>query len=162
MAPSPNLSSPDCASAILLARNPSFVKPRALRATVLRHAPGHIQRTTAYFLGLGHYDALIRKMRNTFQERREIMAQGIKHLGLETSHASVYGGTSFWMQAPSGVDTAVLADDLRAKGVIIEAGAAFFADATPQNQFYRLAYSSIGRDKIPGGLEKIAQAISRA
>lgn len=146
----------------LVGPEPFIREARALRATVLRHPPGHIQRTTAYFLGLGHYDALIRKMRNTFQARREIMAQSIEKLGLEASHASVYGGTSFWMKAPDHVDTAELADRLRSQGVIIEAGAAFFADETPQNQYYRLAYSSIGRDKIPKGLEKIAHAISKS
>jgi len=145
----------------LVAPEPFIHEARALRATVLRHPPGHIQRTTAYFLGLGHYDALIRKMRDTFQERREVMSQSIENLGLEASHASVYGGTSFWMKAPEHVDTAQLADSLREQSVIIEPGAAFFADDTPENAYYRLAYSSIEAAKIPGGLEKIAQAIQR-
>ena len=143
----------------LVGPEPFIREARALRATVLRHPPGHVQRTTAYFLGLGHYDALIRKMRNTFQERREIMAETIERLGLEASHASVYGGTSFWMKAPDRIDTAILADKLRAQSVIIEAGAAFFSDETPQNTFYRLAYSSIDGSKIPKGLEKVAQAL---
>ena len=139
---------------------PFIREARALRATVLRHPPGHIQRTTAYFLGLGHYDALIRKMRNTFQERRETMSQNIEKLGLDARHASVYGGTSFWMKAPERVDTAELAERLRAQSVIIEAGAAFFDPKAPENTWYRLAYSSISSEKIPKGLERIAQAIS--
>lgn len=132
---------------------------RALRATVLRHPPGHVQRTTAYFLGLGHYDALIRRMRNAFQLRREVMTQTIQTLGLDTSHASVYGGTSFWMKAPKHIDTAQLAERLRGEGVIIEAGAPFFADQTPESRYYRLAYSSIDEGKIPEGLARIAKQI---
>ncbi len=144
----------------LVAPEPFIREARALRATVLRHPPGHVQRTTAYFLGLGHYDALIRKMRNTFQERREVMSKSITQLGLEASHASVYGGTSFWMKAPQGVDTSALAERLRAKSVVIEPGSAFFTDKTPETEYYRLAYSSIDADKIPSGLERIARAIS--
>jgi len=56
----------------LVGPEPFIREARALRATVLRHPPGHVQRTTAYFLGLGHYDALIRSMRQTFHERREV------------------------------------------------------------------------------------------
>jgi len=54
---------------------------RALRTTLLRHPPGHIQRTTAYFLALGHYDALVRRLRDAYQARREVMAAGLKEVG---------------------------------------------------------------------------------
>jgi GntR family transcriptional regulator/MocR family aminotransferase len=48
----------------LSGRPPGFIaEARALRAMVLKHPPGHIQRTVAYFLALGHYDALINRMR---------------------------------------------------------------------------------------------------
>ncbi len=143
----------------LVGPEPLIREARALRATVLRHPPGHIQRTTAYFLGLGHYDALIRRMRNTFQERREVMSTEITKLGLQTSHASVYGGTSFWMKAPKHIDTANLAENLRAQSVIIEAGSAFFSETTPENTYYRLAYSSIDTSKIPDGMRLIARAL---
>jgi len=144
----------------LVGPEPFIREARALRATVLRHPPGHVQRTTAYFLGLGHYDALIRKMRNTFQNRREVMSKSITQLGLTARHASVYGGTSFWMKAPKGVNTSALAEKLRSQSVVIEPGTAFFTDETPETEYYRLAYSSIDADKIPRGLERIARAIS--
>ena len=48
---------------------------RALRASVLRHPPGHIQRTAAYFLSLGHYDSLIRRMGQILAERRRVMEE---------------------------------------------------------------------------------------
>lgn len=137
-----------------------FIKEaRALRGTVLRHPPGHVQRTTAYFLSLGHYHALVRKMRDAFQIRREAMTRSIQELGLKTSHMSVYGGTSFWMEAPKHVDTSMLAKRLHSEGVLIEPGAPFFSDATPQHNFYRIAYSSIAPGKIHEGLSLIADAI---
>lgn len=140
----------------LVAPEALIKEARALRATLLRHPPGHIQRTTAYFLALGHYDALVRRMRDTFHERRNVMAEEISRLGLQTTHESVFGGTSFWMKAPSGTDTRELALQLRAEGVLIEPGAPFFASETPQNEYFRIAYSSIDETRIREGLRLLA------
>jgi GntR family transcriptional regulator/MocR family aminotransferase len=123
----------------------------------LRHPPGHIQRTVAYFLSLGHYDALINKMRTAYRRRRLIMDEAIAEHGLTMAGQGGFGGSSVWMRA--NVDTDQLALDLRADGVLIEAGRAFFApDAAPKH-FYRLGYSSIPPAKIPEGIAKIAAQI---
>ena len=122
----------------------SFIREaRALRLMMLRHPPGHIQRTVAYFLSLGHYDALINRMRNAYRRRRQVMEEAIRENGLVVAGQGGFGGSSFWMRAPAGVDTEQLAEALRADGVLIEPGRAFFApDQAPRN-FYRLGYSSI-------------------
>ena len=51
---------------------------RALRATVLRHPPGHVQRTAATFMSLGHYDALIKRTATAFSRRRKVMESAIR------------------------------------------------------------------------------------
>ncbi|MFN3280195.1 MAG: PLP-dependent aminotransferase family protein, partial [Tabrizicola sp.] len=140
---------------------PGFIaEARALRGLMLKHPPGHIQRTMAYFLGLGHYDALVNRMKNAFRRRRQVMAEAIAAEGLEVAGQGGFGGSSFWMRAPDGVDTEELALGLRGEGVLIEPGRAFFADAGPRN-FYRLAYSSIAPQRIADGVARIAQAIAR-
>lgn len=144
----------------LVAPQDLIAEARALRATLLRHPPGHIQRTTAYFLALGHYDALVRRMRDTFQERRSIMARAIEELGLEATHRSVFGGTSFWMKAPEGCDTSLLAMQLRGEGVLIEPGDPFFAESASAPPRYRLAYSSIDGKHIPEGLRRLQKQLS--
>lgn len=131
---------------------------RALRATVLRHPPGHIQRTAAYFMSLGHYDALIKRTARAFAARRKVMADAIAKHGL-TIAGGGNGGSSFWMRAPKGVDTKKLALALEAKGVLIEPGAAFFPETTPPQEYYRLAYSSIPEARISDGIQLIAAAI---
>jgi GntR family transcriptional regulator/MocR family aminotransferase len=65
------------------------------------------------------------------------------------------------MRAPEGVDTEELALKLRAEGVLIEPGRAFFAGDGPRN-FYRLAYSSIAPQRIPEGVARIAKALAIA
>lgn len=140
----------------------SFVaEARALRATILRHPPGHIQRTAAYFLSLGHYDALVNRMKQAFRRRRIAMFDAIRDNGLHVAGQGGLGGSSFWMQAPEGVDTAALAHDLRAEGVLIEPGKAFFDPARAPDTYYRLAYSSIPQGRIAEGIARIAAGIAR-
>lgn len=137
---------------------PEFVaEARALRATILRHPPGHIQRTVAYFLALGHYDAQINRMRTTFKDRRAVLRDALAENGLRALLGGVSGGTSFWMQTAEGVDSATLAAALRHDDVLIEPGDPFFATSGPGAGFYRLAYSSIGVNRIPEGIARIAK-----
>ena len=134
---------------------------RALRASVLRHPPGHIQRTAAYFLSLGHYDALIRRMGTALQERRREMDTALDNRGLTVSGRGASGGSSYWMRAPEGINTDDLTRRLQAKGVLIEPGRAFFAGDEQPGNYYRLAYSSIPSTRIAKGLDLIADEIER-
>jgi GntR family transcriptional regulator / MocR family aminotransferase len=143
----------------LVGSEPFINEVRALRATVLRHPPGHIQRTAAYFLSLGHYDALITRMGQAYKRRRAIMDSAIREHGLTIAGGDVNGGSSFWMKTPEHVDTSQLAQNLKSKGVLIEPGRVFFDQSNGPNNYYRLAYSSIPSRKIPAGIALIAQAL---
>ncbi len=134
---------------------------RALRASVLRHPPGHMQRTAAYFLSLGHYDSLVWRMGQVFAKRRKVMEQALADHGLGVAGRGIFGGSSIWMRAPEHVDTEELDQKLRPKGVLIEPGRPFFGVKNPPRNYYRLAYSSISSEKIPDGLAILAQELSR-
>ncbi|MEM9129702.1 MAG: PLP-dependent aminotransferase family protein, partial [Pseudomonadota bacterium] len=125
----------------------SFIhEARALRASVLRHPPGHMQRTAAYFLSLGHYDSMIRKIGRVYGQRRAVMEQALHDHGLGIEGSGAFGGSSIWMRAPENLDTSALDQRLRAKGVLIEPGRSFFGGDNPPQNFYRLAYSSISAE----------------
>ncbi|WP_239479587.1 PLP-dependent aminotransferase family protein [Actibacterium sp. 188UL27-1] len=143
----------------LVGPQPFIQQARALRAAVLRHPPGHIQRTAAQFLSLGHYDALVRRMGRAFEDRRTQMGSAIDACELTLAGAGVFGGSSFWMRAPDHVDTAQLAHSLRPKGVLIEPGAPFFSDTNRASRYYRLAYSSIPANRIAAGIGLIADTL---
>ncbi|HSF63623.1 MAG TPA: GntR family transcriptional regulator, partial [Paracoccaceae bacterium] len=96
-----------------------------------------------------------------FRRRRIAMFDAIRDNGLRVAGQGGLGGSSFWMQAPDGVDTATLAHDLRAEGVLIEPGKAFFDPARAPDNYYRLAYSSIPQGRIAEGIARIAAAIAR-
>ena len=138
---------------------PFIREARALRATVLRHPPGHIQRTVSYYLSLGHYDALIRRMSKTYHERRQLLVGALNQRGLTIAGQGTYGGSSVWLKTPTGIDTSALAETLRADSVLVEPGAPFFAGENPPTAYLRLAYSSIPSARIPEGINLIADAI---
>ena len=142
---------------------PAFIREaRALRSNILRHPPGLMQRITAHYLRLGHYDAMVRRMKTAYQARREVMDAAIAEHGLEIAGRGVFGGSSFWMRAPGRVDTGQLAEHLRGQGVLIEPGAPFFTPGAAPTHYYRLAYSSIPAERIGEGVARIATAIGRA
>ncbi len=146
----------------LVASEPFIREARALRAAMLRHPPGHIQRTVAYFLALGHYDALVNRLNHAYKRRRTTMGEAIAANGLEIAGQGAFGGSSFWMRGPESVDTDLLAGRLRERGVLIEPGRVFFAPATAPRNYYRIAYSSISQNRIPDGIALIAEAIGQA
>lgn len=139
---------------------PFIREARALRSAVLRHPPGHVQRTVSHYLSLGHFDALVRRVSRAYQQRRATLIKALEDNRLPLPAVKAGGGSSLWLQAPSGVDTVELTKLLRTRGVLIEPGAPFFATAPTEKSFYRLAYSSIPATKIPEGVSRIAQAMS--
>ncbi|MFW8633641.1 PLP-dependent aminotransferase family protein [Cribrihabitans pelagius] len=144
----------------LVGSEPFIRQARALRASVLRHPPGHIQRTVAYFLSLGHYDAQIRRTAKVLHDRRMVIEDAICKHGLTVAGVGAYGGSALWMRAPEGVDTAEVAERLKAQSVIIEPGAPFFSAPYRRHNFYRLGYSSIPAPRIEPGLALLAKALN--
>ncbi|MCB1366944.1 MAG: PLP-dependent aminotransferase family protein [Rhodobacteraceae bacterium] len=143
----------------LVASEPLIAEARALRHAVLRHPPGHIQRTTAYFLARGHYDAMVSQMRDALHARRRVMAKALAASPLKVAGSAAFGGSSFWVETPTGTDTETLSRRLRKDGVLIEPGSPFFTDPAHGRSFCRLAYSSIPAERIPEGVARIARAL---
>ncbi|MEO9780904.1 MAG: PLP-dependent aminotransferase family protein [Sedimentitalea sp.] len=143
----------------IVGSEPFIRQARALRASVLRHPPGHLQRTAAYFLSLGHFDAQIRRMSKALHERRQVIEQAVDEHGLTIAGRGVYGGSSLWMRAENGANMSTVAQSLARNGVLIEPGKPFFSGPEQPENFYRLGYSSIPASRIPAGIERIAQCL---
>ena len=139
---------------------PFIREARALRASVLRHPPGQLQRTVAYFLSRGHYDALVRRTGQVFHARRQTLEEALAKTPLKLLRGASYGGSSVWVEAPQGTDCVALAERLRAASVLIEPGAPFFAETDPPRHYFRLAYSSIPASRIAEGVQRIAAHVA--
>ncbi|RMC32076.1 PLP-dependent aminotransferase family protein [Paracoccus alkanivorans] len=134
-----------------------ITQARALRSMMLRHPPSHLQRITAYFLALGHYDAHIVRLREALKNRRTALEQALRRTSLTIAGAPASGGSSVWIKGPEHVDSADLAEQLRPDGVLIEPGEVFFETPPPVCPYFRLGYSSIIERDIPAGIELIAR-----
>lgn len=144
----------------IVAPAPFIARARALRSIMLRHPPGQLQRITAYFLALGHYDAHIVRLRQTLQERRRVMEQAIAGTSLVIKGAAEHGGSSMWVST-GGMDSERLAADLRDRRVLIEPGAVFFEEPPDPCPLFRLGYASIDKDRIAAGIDMIERAVQR-
>ena len=143
----------------LVAPAPLIARARALRSMMLRHPPNHLQRITAYFLALGHYDAHIVRLRQTLKLRRAKMEAALRDTGLRIAGASSSGGSCLWVEGPPGLDSRRLAESLEADGVLIEPGDVFFENPPAPCTFFRLGYSSISDVDIEPGVELIARHV---
>ena len=138
---------------------PFIREARAMRSAVLRHPPGHIQRTVSHYLSLGHFDALVRRVSRAYKDRRQTLIEALNSEGLSIPVTQTGGGSSLWLEAQTGVNMEKVARELQQQSVLIEPGAPFFARENPPQNFFRLAYSSISREKIPEGVHRIAKAL---
>jgi GntR family transcriptional regulator/MocR family aminotransferase len=143
----------------IVAPEPFIREARSLRTSVLRHPPGHLQRTAARFLALGHYDALVSRLAEALGRRREVAARALEREGLRALAPDVAGGSSFWVDAGDGVDSAELARRLRARSVLVEPGYVFFGPQPARSNHFRIAYSSIADGRIDEGVAIIAATL---
>ena len=144
----------------LVAPAPFIREARALRALILRHPPGHGQRSVAHFLALGHHDAQINRMSRVLRHRRAVLDKAVQAAGLEVAGPDG-GGASLWLRAPEGVNTTHLAEALHRDGVLIEPGRVFFGAEDPQERYFRLSCSSIPAERIAEGVALIRAALDR-
>jgi len=129
---------------------------RLFRRLALRHPPTNNQRTLALFIGGGYYEAQIHRLQRAYRERWEVLGAALARHLPECSATRSFGGTSYWIKGPDGLDGDRLALDALQAGVIIEAGSMhFYADPPPRN-YFRLGFSSIERDRIEPGIEELA------
>lgn len=136
-----------------------IAEARALRRLMVRHAPNNNQRTAALFLSLGHHDTLIRRLHRAYRARWEVMGASLnKHLP-ESSRIPTFGGTSFWVKGPEGLDSEVLAKEVSRQGLLIEPGRIDFGGPDRPRNTFRLAFSSIEEARIEPGIKLLADAI---
>ena len=145
----------------LVAPKNIVAEARALRRLMVRHAPNNNQRTAALFLSLGHHDTLIRRLHRAYRTRWEIMGNALKEHLPDSSRVPSFGGTSFWVKGPPGLDSDELGRSAAAKGVLIEPGRITFGAADAPRNYYRLAFSSIAEQKIEPGIRIISDLVRR-
>lgn len=132
---------------------------RALRRLMLRHPAANNQRSVALFLARGYHDTLTRNLVNAYRERCETMKQALDRYLPESSRLPSFGGSSYWVKGPDGLDARALKDKAAEEGILIEPGDIHFLSDDPPRNYFRLGFSSIANDRIEPGIEKLARII---
>ena len=143
----------------LVASEQLIEEARSLRHLMLRHPPGQTQRTAAYFMALGHYDAQIKRLRRHFSTRRQLLQDQLNEESLLLETGAHFGGTSFWIHGPTWLDAQRLAEKAAEQSILIEPGDNFFHAKSPPKNYFRMAYSSIHEDKIAEGFRKLVNCV---
>ncbi len=132
---------------------------RALRRLMLRHAPNNNQRTAALFLSLGHHDALIHRLHRAYRARWERMGEALARYLPDSARVPTFGGTSYWVRGPEGLDAKTLAAAALEQGIVIEPGEVNFNSRKPPRNYFRLGFSSIALEKIEPGIRILADLV---
>ena len=146
----------------MVASRPLIEEARALRRLMVRHPPANNQRIVALFLSMGHHDSLIHRLSETYKNRWQVMGDALNRHLPESSRIPSFGGTSYWVEGPTGLDTRELKERARAAGILIESGEICFMQENPPQNFIRLGYSSISAKQIEPGIRKLADLIHTA
>lgn len=131
---------------------------RALRRLMLRHPPGNNQRAAALFLANGHFDMLVRRIHRVYRARWQAMGEALAQHLPGWARRPGFGGSSYWLTGPEGLDSRLLASAALAQGVVVEPGTNFFADPAHGLRHLRLGFSSIPAERIEEGVRRIAAA----
>lgn len=132
---------------------------RALRRLMVRHPATNNQRAVALFLAQGHHDALIQRLRSAYKERWQAMADALDRHLPDSSRKPTFGGTSYWVKGPDGLDAGELARRAKECSILIEPGDVHFMSEPAPLNYFRLGFSSIALDRIEPGIRKIAELI---
>jgi GntR family transcriptional regulator/MocR family aminotransferase len=141
--------------------NSGFIRRvRQLRRKILNHPPLNNQRTAAYFLSLGHYDALMLRLGRVFRERRISLRDALNNMrGIPMEISPEVGGTTYWVRTPKDFDVGNLAREAEKHGILVEPVDYYYADVTHAENCFRMGVTSLETDKIRTGVEKLTELI---
>jgi len=132
---------------------------RALRRLSYRHAPANNQQTLALFMGQGFYESHVRRMRGLYEEKWQLMQQGLEQNLPNCVLHSTPGSFCFWLELPTGLTCQTLIKSAAEKGIFVEAGDALFMHPPKDKHFIRLGFSAIPKENILEGLKALGEVI---
>jgi len=141
--------------------NPDFIRrARQMRRKILNHPPLNNQRTTAYFLSLGHYDSLMLRLGRVFRERRTALQRALNNVrGVPMEISPEVGGTTYWVRTPQDFDVANLVREAEQHGILVEPVEHYYAVRDNAENCFRMGVTSLVVDRIRPGVERLVGLI---
>jgi GntR family transcriptional regulator/MocR family aminotransferase len=135
---------------------------RKLRRLMYRHPPSNNQRACALFISLGHYDAYVRKLKESYKEKWNLMRQELEKHMPQCVISETLGGSAFWLRLPEHIKAEEFAQQAKSIGVLVEPGDIHFISPEKEEFSYiRMAFSAISKEAIPHGIAKLATLLSQ-
>jgi GntR family transcriptional regulator/MocR family aminotransferase len=144
-----------------LVANADFIRrARELRRRILNHPPLINQRTVAYFLSLGHYDALMLRLGRIFRERRMALRDALNNMrGIPMEISPEVGGTTYWVRTSKEFDVGNLAKEAEKHGILVEPVDHYYANSARAQNCFRMGVTSLAAESIRPGVEKLTELI---
>ena len=136
---------------------------RRLRSLTTGSPSPNNQRAAAFFLSLGHYDAMLRRLNRVFEERLIALRDALNHYRpLAIAVAPVRGGTTMWVRGEPHLQTQKLVEEAQARGVLIEPVDQYFAAGDAPANMFRLGVTGLPADRIREGIAALSDAMHAA
>jgi GntR family transcriptional regulator/MocR family aminotransferase len=135
-------------------------RARALRRTVMNHPPRNNQRTAAFFLSLGHYDALMMRLGRVLQKRRMALRDALNWMrGVPMEISPEVGGTTYWVRTPENFDIDAFAHVAAQQGILVEPVRHYYADERNAENCFRMGITSLPVERIRPGVTRLVEVI---
>ena len=155
-----NVLAPGVRLGFIVANSEFIQLARRLRRDVQDHPPLNNQRTAAFFLSLGHYDALMLRLGRVLRERRTALRRALNNVrGIPMEISPEVGGTTYWVRTPDDFDVANLAVEAERHGILIEPVSRYYANKDRAENCFRMGVTSLVVDKIRPGVERLVKLI---
>jgi GntR family transcriptional regulator/MocR family aminotransferase len=161
----PKAIAPGLDIGFIVADSELIKQAKHLRQLMLGNSNKSIQRTAAFFLFLGYYDAFLMKANKIFQRRWNALRDALNHY-LPNAIITMpnQGGTAFWVKCPENIHIKQLVSRAAKQGVLIEPVKDYYYKnknykADHSQACFRMGVTSIDENKIRAGVAKLAKLI---
>lgn len=144
-----------------LVADPGLIQAaRDMRRLFSRFPAANNQRTAAFFLSLGHYDATMRRLHETFKSRWTVLRDALNYYLTQSVHTmQSEGGTCCWVEGPAGLAIDRLCAEAEKQGILIEPVDHYFGGSGDVPPCFRVGVSSLPLEQIRPGIARLADLI---
>jgi len=156
----PKVLAPGLRIGFIVAAPDLIREARKLRQMIIGRPSMINQRTAAFFLSLGHYDAFMTRLYKIMGKRWDALRQALNHYhrGSEIT-LPTQGGTALWVECPGHIKVEYLVSEAAKRGILIEPDTHYYIGERQPRNFYRLGVTSIPEKNIREGVNQMERLI---
>ncbi len=156
----PKVLSPGLRIGFIVAAPELIRQARRLRQIVIGRPSMITQRTAAFFLSLGHYDAFMARLYKIMGQRWEALRQALNHYLRDIEiELHTQGGAALWVQCPTELNVKTLVSEAAKRGILIEPDSHYYRSGNHPRNHFRLGVTSISEENIRQGIDHLTRLI---